>query len=620
MYFGFFLLIVLAVIQGLLSGRAVLSLKGKIDGMADEYTPEIILAGELRSEIAMVGYFMRVYFVSLDPSHYNSGMEHMQTAKSLLGRLQELNGRQTRLVKLNGFLSKIAPNLRQYDELCVAIHEEAQKIAAARQKDAAALTALLEAKARLAKNFEDDMAKETSAYASSFSRATADQLIRRHQRIIALNEVEDAGTRLAAKMWVAIVAGDSKAIGQLAEEAGQVVSVAGALLMDTRQEKNLAFAQAISDSAKAIRDSIVAMSQLEARKAKLGADRVAVFNALLAEAAELASTGGQGIQHTADTVKGEVNRDFRVIAISMILLVALGAGALVWLVRSIYSPIEKTTSILGETITQLSGEATTIHRASEQLSTMSAQQASSLNATSSSLNQVTSMSKQNSDDIQRTNDETTLVVKQIEESTGAVSDMTRAMSEIEDSSGKIGLIIKTIEEIAFQTNLLTLNAAVEAARAGEAGRGFAVVADEVRNLAQRSAQAAHETTSLIHETVSRVQRGGKISQRLDEMIHQIETSAQNIGQLIGRITTAIHEQNQSLHEVSETIQQIDTSIQQNAETAEKVKISSIAIEEEAESIMASKEDLHKLVYGVDSSSSEAANADRAAGPSAKLLS
>jgi len=129
-----------------------------------------------------------------------------------------------------------------------------------------------------------------------------------------------------------------------------------------------------------------------------------------------------------------------------------------------------------------------------------------------------------------------------------------------------------------------------------------VVADEVRNLAQRSAQAASETTSLIQETVARVQRGGKISQRLDEMFRQIETSAHNIGQLIGRITAAIHEQSQNVREVSETIQQIDTSIQQNVESAEKVKISSIAIEERAESITASKEDLHILVYGDDSHS------------------
>jgi len=130
-----------------------------------------------------------------------------------------------------------------------------------------------------------------------------------------------------------------------------------------------------------------------------------------------------------------------------------------------------------------------------------------------------------------------------------------------------------------------------------------VVADEVRNLAQRSAQAANETTALIQETVARVQRGGKISQHLDEMFHQIETSAHNIGQLIGKITTAIQEQNRNINQVGEAIQQIDTSIQQNADCAEKVRVSSTAIEDEADSVMASKEDLHNLVYGAGSHAS-----------------
>jgi methyl-accepting chemotaxis protein len=612
MYFGFFLLIILAVIQGLLTMRAMTTLKNKVDNMANEYTPEVVLAGNLRSEIAMAGYFMRVYFVSLDPGQYKSGLEYLASAKDIFGKLEELGRQQTQLDQLGAFLSQIAPSLRRYGELCEAIHVLAEKIRVVRSEDASGFTALTEAKAQLLRSFNEDMVKETADYENDFSRATADQLIRRHQRVIKLNAIEEAAATVSSHMWAAIAASDYAAVGRLAEEVDQAAAAAEILLADTRQQKNIPFAQAIFDSMKTLQSAVNTLYSLGTEMGRLGAERVTVFNALLEQMREMVQDGSQGIHDAAGLVLEGASRDLVLTLSAMLSIVVFGLFASIWLVKSICSPIEKTTSLLGEAITQLNGEATTIHRASEHLSAMSAQQAASLNATSAAIHQVTSMSAKNSENVQRTNEETTQVVRQIEEGSGAVSDMTRAMSEIEDSSGKISLIIKTIEEIAFQTNLLALNAAVEAARAGEAGLGFAVVADEVRNLAQRSAQAAHETTDLIQGTVDRVQRGGKISQRLDEMFRQIENSAQNVGRLIGEITVAINEQNQGVHQISVEIQQIDSATQQNAESVEKVKESAQAIEDEARSLVASKEDLHQLVYGADTYA-QAGQIDYAAG-------
>src|SRR6185295_3293520 len=105
------------------------------------------------------------------------------------------------------------------------------------------------------------------------------------------------------------------------------------------------------------------------------------------------------------------------------------------------------------------------------------------------------------------------VDRKVNESNRALGNMVSSMTSIQDSSAKVARIIKTIDEIAFQTNILALNAAVEAARAGEAGMGFAVVADEVRNLAQRSAQAARDTAGLIEESITRSREGSaKVAQ------------------------------------------------------------------------------------------------------------
>jgi methyl-accepting chemotaxis protein/methyl-accepting chemotaxis protein-1 (serine sensor receptor) len=131
------------------------------------------------------------------------------------------------------------------------------------------------------------------------------------------------------------------------------------------------------------------------------------------------------------------------------------------------------------------------------------------------------------------------------------------------------MIIKTIDEIAFQTNILALNAAVEAARAGEAGMGFAVVADEVRNLAQRSAQAARDTATLIEESIGRAQQGSTRVNVVASAITGITDSVTKVKHLVERVNTASHEQAQGIDQVSRAVAEMEKVTQRNAGPAEE---------------------------------------------------
>ncbi|UQB43127.1 hypothetical protein JX580_04390 [Thiomicrospira microaerophila] len=161
-----------------------------------------------------------------------------------------------------------------------------------------------------------------------------------------------------------------------------------------------------------------------------------------------------------------------------------------------------------------------------------------------------------------------------------VEQMVEAMQGIQTSSQEIAQITSLIDSIAFQTNLLALNAAVEAARAGEAGRGFAVVASEVRNLAQRSAEAAHQIRSVIDTTMESIQQGMTLSEQTQAVFEQNTASIERVAKMIIKMNRSLEQQSKGIHEVTDALSDIDQATQQNAALVEQIATTSTHIIEE----------------------------------------
>jgi methyl-accepting chemotaxis protein len=237
---------------------------------------------------------------------------------------------------------------------------------------------------------------------------------------------------------------------------------------------------------------------------------------------------------------------------------------------------------------QTAGAAQELSAAAEEISLGAQAQASSIEETSANLEEISATVRQNAGNAEQAS-KLAATSKAVAEKGGqVVGAAVDAMAEINQSSSRIADIITTIDEIAFQTNLLALNAAVEAARAGEQGRGFAVVAAEVRNLAQRSAAAAKEITSLIRDSVRKVEGGSNLVFQSGSTLSEIVASVQQVTNIVVEIASASREQSTGVDLVHKAVSQMDMVTQSNASQTEELSST-------AESLSAQAQQLQDLV-------------------------
>jgi methyl-accepting chemotaxis protein len=285
-------------------------------------------------------------------------------------------------------------------------------------------------------------------------------------------------------------------------------------------------------------------------------------------------------------------------------MAGMGALALIavllvvwWLARSIALPIGRIAAALNVGADEVHSAASSISSTSVQLADEANSQAASVEETSSACEELASTTRRNTESA----DVVARLSKEARESaeTGAtqMSSMTAAMVEIQASSDQVAKIVKTIDEIAFQTNILALNAAVEAARAGEAGAGFAVVAEEVRSLAQRSAQAARETADQIEQSITRIRNGTAISTQAAESFSVIVSQIRRINELGGEIAASSAEQARGIEHIRDAMSLTDTSIQNTAAQSQEAASASNELTAQATALRDSVDELFVLVQG-----------------------
>lgn len=257
-------------------------------------------------------------------------------------------------------------------------------------------------------------------------------------------------------------------------------------------------------------------------------------------------------------------------------------------VGDIIAGVNKVLDTLYEIVSGIIGSARFVENSTKQLSVgyndlskQTQRQAASLEEIVSIIETMNRHTKETAESADQADILSKMTIRNVEDGEEAISETKQAMADIHTSSSQIAEIIKVVNDIAFQTNLLSLNAAIEAARAGEHGKGFAVVASEVRSLAGRTAEAAKQIEQLINESVKRVERGSILTKKSSSILAEIVGNTKRTSDMIADVVTAMKEQLTSADQISDSIEQLNQVTQHNAAMSQEVSASTQMLSNEA---------------------------------------
>ncbi len=566
--------------------------------LATEYIPEVDLSVRLQHDLAVAQLAIRSYGFTLEPAYLEKARTSLQAVHGDLKKGHDLSKRFPELIKLKEALSHIDGDLALFATAVDNTEAANREIIASRKKLDAAAAGFLS-------HVEPLIAGQRAKLQDEIKQGADAALLQERLRKLTLaQEILDLGDNVRISAFKAQALRDTAHFQEALKTFQHMEVAMGTLRGLLKAAGDIAELDRVKAEAFAYRDAMKTVLANSEKLVVIGQTRAEVADRIGGFAAELAATGMMRTVDAADS------SDARLSQSSVTMLAGVGAALALGLVTAFYI-IRQTTKVLTsvaddltESATQVTAAASQVAAASRTLAEGATEQASSLEETSASLEEISSMTRRNAEAAQEAKDISSRTRASADTGAAHMREMRGAMDAIKASSDGIAKIIKTIDEIAFQTNILALNAAVEAARAGDAGLGFAVVADEVRNLAQRSAQSAKETATKIEDAIGKSEQGVTISAKVAASLTDIVEKARKMDELVGEIATGSSEQNQGIGQLNGAVSQMDKVTQSNASGAEESAAAAEELNAQAASMQQAVEELRRLIVDRPGSPSE----------------
>ncbi len=447
--------------------------------------------------------------------------------------------------------------------------------------------------------------------ATAGKTAAAQEAVERLARITLLSEIDGLARDAHRDASVALFDRDLAMINEVAPRVEELLGKIGELEAQCSSPEETKLLGELREAGVRYLAGSQALAEALTREADHGRDWAATGQALMDAVGKIVELGNSETETASAGVIETLRRGVLVVITGVVVCVLAGAGV-AWVLGS------RLTRVLREVASSLTvgaessaSAANQVSESSKSLAEGASAQAASLEETNASLEQMSATARRNAEHAGSTRELAAAARGAADAGAAQARELGEAMGAIRKSSDEITRIIKTIDEIAFQTNILALNAAVEAARAGEAGAGFAVVAEEVRNLAQRSAAAARDSADKIEAANAVGARGVTVATRVGETLQTIHEKATKVSALVAEMATANAEQDESLRQLNNAMTQMDKLTQAGAANSEETAAAAHQMNAQAAELLDAVRQLDALVGHI---AAPPARAAAAAGP------
>lgn len=586
---AFGVLVAITATLGIISVTRMRAVTTDAKKLIEQYIPEVEISAKIQEETLELGLAMRSYGLTGEKKFYDRAVKSVAILEEADKAGHQLVEKHPALVGFKEGLTGFEASFTEYKQLIEQTKAKEEQLTASREvmnQAAAKFVQMMEViETRQAEELSKEIAANTGAAKVQESATKIDLTA---QARTYMNQIRIAAFKGQALRDVTEMSKASKIFETLDATFAKIKALnrteIGATQLASLQGATAEYRQALENVEKVWQEA-------EA----VGTKRAQLTQTLTDDAKKVIDVGLARTRTVATETSDNLTNASRITTIGSSLAAVFGVVLALLNTRRINRVLSAISSSLSAAAEQTAAASSQVSAASQSLAEGASEQAASLEETSASLEEMSSMTKRNADNAETAKNIANQTRAAADTGASDMKEMNGAMEAIKNSSDSIAKIIRTIDEIAFQTNILALNAAVEAARAGEAGMGFAVVADEVRSLAQRSAQAAKETAEQIEDSIRKSANGVQISQKVAQSLSEIVDKARKVDELVAEIATASREQSQGIQQVNIAVTQMDKVTQSNAANAEESASASEELNAQADSLKDTVSELAQLV-------------------------